>query len=351
VSLAGAIDRCLSKNAADRPVSADALAAELGQSQALAPVIPAPVREYLRNVSGTDVQQYAMAGVLTGAIAILLKTLPRGNVLFDINSIISTISGFASAASFVVSGALLAERARQVRELTRTGYDYRSVRRAVDQERARLATDTTPASPTRAIKIAVSGAIITIGGAMLAIDAQSYALGFMWATTSMVSGLLTARGVVDAGVARGPGVRGRLFQMVERWMFREFGVKNAPRAVTDGEATVVALGGAIQNLWQQLPDAARAALTEVPRIASQLEDEAVRLRASADPSSVARLQTVVVAMESLRLDLLRVQSGTVEPSALTAQIDAARRVGEHVSALLEGKAEVESLLRPEITPV
>jgi hypothetical protein len=139
--------------------------------------------------------------------------------------------------------------------------------------------------------------------------------------------------------------------MVERRMFREFGVKNAPRAVTDGEATVVALGGAIQNLWQQLPDAARAALTEVPRIASQLEDEAVRLRASADPSSVARLQTVVVAMESLRLDLLRVQSGTVEPSALTAQIDAARRVGEHVSALLEGKAEVESLLRPEITPV
>ena len=252
---------------------------------------------------------------------------------------------------FVVSGTLLALRAGHVRELTKAGFDYRSVERMVAQERQRLRAEGALEPTRRAGPIGVAGAVATVVSGALAYSAGAFAPGFMWATVCAASLLLTVRTVTNAVTTSAPGVKGAALRAVERWMFREFGVKNAPRAVVDGEATVVALGGAIQDLWQQLPEGARAALSEVPRLAAQLEEEAVRLRASAEPAAAPRLQTVVAAMEALRLDLLRVQAGTVEPSALTAQIDAARRVGEHVSALLEGKAEVESFLRPETTPV
>lgn len=164
-------------------------------------------------------------------------------------------------------------------------------------------------------------------------------------------GVAIARGLSRSFRAATPGVQGRVMRLVERWMFRTFGVKNAPRAITDGEATVVALGGAIHDAWRALPDDARAQLAEVPAVAAKLEDDAVQLRDRIDdPRAAERLRTVVVAMEALRLDLLRVKEGSAEPSSITQQLDAAREVGAQVDAMLHARGEVSALLRPDSTP-
>jgi serine/threonine-protein kinase len=347
LSLARSIDRCLAKRAEDRPASADTLAAELGSALAIAPAVPAPIRAYLERASRSELPVYAAissVALVQAGFAGLIGGAGGGTV--------AVTSAVAATAGAVVCAALLGIRARNIRALTLAGFDYRAVQRAIAQQVAATADIVPPARPGRAVVLGAAGGAISLALALIAARATSFGPGFLGAVGSIVTFVLTVIGVRDAIRPRAAGVEGPVMRWLERLLFRVVGAKNAPRAITDGEATVIALGGAIQNLWAGLPNDARAQLDDVPHIAAQLEDEAVRLRSRFDdPASAQRLQTVVTAMEGLRLDLLRVKAGTVEPSALTAQIDAARLVGEHVDALLRGRDEVESLLRPETTPV
>ena len=161
--------------------------------------------------------------------------------------------------------------------------------------------------------------------------------------------------------------------------------------------TEVALGRATDHLFQALPKTVRRELGDLPETVRRLEQDATKLRASIDSlddhlavyersamrgtSSRAqrgtcssrssnleselreartlaaeRLAATVAALESIRLDLLRLQMGSGGIESVTASLAAAQRVGDQISLAIESQAEVERLprdsaaARPDVIP-
>jgi hypothetical protein len=77
-------------------------------------------------------------------------------------------------------------------------------------------------------------------------------------------------------------------------------------------------------------------------------------RASAPTSSTLgnvpsdRLAATVAALESIRLDLLRLQMGDGRVESVTETLEAARDVGDELRAYVEATEEVERSLRPRL---
>jgi eukaryotic-like serine/threonine-protein kinase len=155
------------------------------------------------------------------------------------------------------------------------------------------------------------------------------------------------------------------------------GLKKADRpALGMPLLTEVALGRATDHLFEALPKASRRELGALPETVRRLEHDAGRLRESiikaddqlaiferggaalvdAERERVAeelrasrqlaseRLATTVAALESIRLDLLRLQMGSAGIESVTASLDAARRVGEQIAESIAAQAAVEQLL-------
>jgi predicted Ser/Thr protein kinase len=156
--------------------------------------------------------------------------------------------------------------------------------------------------------------------------------------------------------------------------------------------TEIAIGLAADALFEALPKETRKLLKDLPAVIRRLEAEAQGLRARVDElnallagageesagaqsaslrsaasevaGSVAdnrekvreellakrdaaarRLATSVAALENLRLDLLRLKAGAGTVDQLSADLSAARDIGAEIDAALEGRAEVERLLK------
>jgi serine/threonine-protein kinase len=158
------------------------------------------------------------------------------------------------------------------------------------------------------------------------------------------------------------------------------GLKKADRpAIGMPLLTEVALGRATDHLFEALPKASRRELAALPVTVRRLEGDAGRLResivklddqlavfdrggdalADAERARVAeelratrqlaadRLATTVAALESIRLDLLRLQMGSAGLESVTASLEAARRVGDQIAESIAAQAAVEQLLREE----
>jgi serine/threonine-protein kinase len=131
-------------------------------------------------------------------------------------------------------------------------------------------------------------------------------------------------------------------------------------------------------LFQALPPDTRRQLQEVPALLRHLEAHAARIRQrigeladlESEASSMSapardlvpgraliahlhsvretarrQLTEVVMALETIRLDLLRLRSGFSSLDTVTADIAAAREVGAQIDRLLESQREVEEELR------
>jgi len=158
------------------------------------------------------------------------------------------------------------------------------------------------------------------------------------------------------------GIRDRLWNsQVGSWLARRLGAPAQSR-VGSGvfRATESALGVAAAELFEALPSAYREQLEELPAIVASLEAQAVAARAEMEvlaamaPSesdaavlaarrdaAKAHLADSVAALESIRLDLLRLHAGASDLAPLTTLMDDARRIGEDLSRLAEAQREVE----------
>jgi tRNA A-37 threonylcarbamoyl transferase component Bud32 len=147
--------------------------------------------------------------------------------------------------------------------------------------------------------------------------------------------------------------------------------------------TEVALGRATDHLFEALPKESRRELAALPETVRRLEADAGRLRDSivklddqlalferggATPAgderarvaddlrstratAAQRLATTVAALESIRLDLLRLQMGAAGLESVTASLEAARGIGDRIAESLAAQAAVEALLRdPSASP-
>jgi hypothetical protein len=114
-----------------------------------------------------------------------------------------------------------------------------------------------------------------------------------------------------------------------------------------GEPTSVALRHELATLFAALPAAQRSEFGALPELAVRLERQAELLRdRTPNPETDRRLQSVVAALEMLRLDLLRLSAADVDTGDLTRDLDDARRLSDDIDARLEANEEVHRLLRP-----
>ncbi|MDB4916702.1 MAG: protein kinase [Gemmatimonadetes bacterium] len=141
--------------------------------------------------------------------------------------------------------------------------------------------------------------------------------------------------------------------------------------------TEIALGRATDHLFHALPKTARRELSALPETVRRLEGDASKLRdainalddqiaaferggdalrgaardALADELVAARslaaerLAQTVAALESIRLDLLRLQMGSAPIESVTATLDAARVIGDRIGDSIAAQIEVDRLLQ------
>ena len=141
--------------------------------------------------------------------------------------------------------------------------------------------------------------------------------------------------------------------------------KVLPAAATH-RATELALSLAAGQLFDSLPKATRQALKDLPAVVEKLERDARRMRERLNllndalgPETPgagdrtmeelhevrdqvrARLTDAVAALESIRLNLLKLHAGTGSVESVTTDLGSAREVAAEVDRLLEARKELE----------
>ena len=134
-------------------------------------------------------------------------------------------------------------------------------------------------------------------------------------------------------------------------------------------ATEVSLGVAAEQLYERLPRETREALGDLPRILRRLQDDAHRLRewhdelgdalASAGEAASSsgyvelrslrdeareKLSEAVGALETVRLNLLRLHAGSETLEGFTTHLGVAAEVAAQVERIIEARAEVDRVL-------
>jgi serine/threonine-protein kinase len=374
--LAQAIDRCLAKDPADRPEGTAALAEQLSHALEHRRELPVALRAFVKHDARLD-----GSGVLIYPFAMLVAA-PLAGWLAG-----SVAAGFATlvAGYTVVPLGVLVNRARR---LLRSGFGHGDLGVAFKAEIERSGEERAygvghkPSLFERILKwisavaLGTAGATILVGGAdtyLWALFGTSLTVG-VGAGIGML-GMLQRRRDVDAEFW-GKLWTGRL----GRWLFgfaRAFaGAKAIPAPLTH-RPTELSIGMAAAQLYESLPKETRGQLRDLPDVVHRLEDDAQRTRhrleelqdALGDPSRSAadpaintrhdriladltgerelvqqRLADAVAALETIRLNLLRLHAGTGTVQRLTTDLGLAREVAKEIGLLLEGQREADDAL-------
>lgn len=132
---------------------------------------------------------------------------------------------------------------------------------------------------------------------------------------------------------------------------------------------------AADELFAALPKETRQSLGDVPTVIARLQADATELRAALDrlqdsltdageaasgdgyaalralrDDVAARHRQVITALETTRLNLLRLHAGAIKVDGFTTHVDAAGEVSAEVRRLLEARGELERFLRIPAAP-
>lgn len=347
-ALARAVERCLAKSPDERFSSAEALVDAVADVRDPRGEIPAPVRGFVREADGAQ-REIGSALIAAGSAqtASFIISLGRGfdhAIASDILTVTAVVTGGFALARF---GALIAS----ARDLIRSGYDHRSMQGAlVLEQRAQLeeAAERTPPPRWETYSLAALGVAKTALAAWLVMADSAWLYIPGLAGVVAIPALTVRR--VWSDLRRGPNRWYRaLAGRFGAWTFGIAGLgvarPGAARPVA-GQPTVLAMGNAIEELFDALPPEQRRAVGDVPDVVRRLEARALALRAAPDDAAAAsRLEDVVRALESVRLELLRLHAGAGSLEGLTRDLEAARDIGRQVDAA----AEVRELLRPPVS--
>ena len=364
-----AVDRCLRKDPAERWPSADAFASELEGARSRMLRVAAPVRAFLREWEGvgTEVTTAGTASLVafTEALAMQLIEMrgPAGIMSLDV-SILKWIFLLIGVMTAGLAKARLVQLLGHARAMLRSGFGHGRLARAqlvdsIEREDERHAVANVSQRNGRdaafllaglavgtagAFALALSdlGGLANITGAAGAVLLPTLASRTLWQ--------LTTRGSAEPLSSR--ILRGRF----GRWFFRLAGIGTgetpAAAALEGPEPTEIALGQAARALLESLPREVRSGIDPgLPRMIEALESRAIRLRDKQEDAQAAQEFTAAVgALETLRLDLLRLSVGAITPAELTAELSHVREIGLAIDRQLEANAEVAALLEPEHTP-
>lgn len=380
------VDRCLAKDPAQRPASAQVLAEQLGVAMEQRREMPVALRAFVRRNGRMD----GGGTLLFGGVMLI------GSVIAS-----ATIGAAAGFATFAVGATIgpLAFAIRAAQKLTRLGFAHADLgpafraelensreERAVEAGRTRTATEWFLSRTMRIFgSFTAIAAPIIIGakltglsdGPDIAIPITIISAGVAIFSGSAYLAVLQMRRDVDTEfwTARWMGRIGRTAFAVAR---RLQGNQQVTSAMTH-RATELSLGMAAEQLFESLPKPARNALSDLPSVLHRLQNDAQLLRRSYDELQDALARTssantddyeslrlerdlvheklgdAVGALETIRLNLLRLHAGSATVEGLTTHIGLAVEVSAEVERLIAAREEVEGQMRfpreIELTPV
>jgi hypothetical protein len=388
-ALAVMIDRCLHKDPAQRIQSGEALADALAAAFERRAEIPVPVRNFLDPRKMGTLIWYPV-----------MTLVPAYMFMFQIGRDIERVFGFRPGVLTLYGVGLLVTSAvvpvalliKWLRPLLKLGYgasDITSGLRAnFDRKREEYLFEFGGAPSRRervlnAVTVATaslnvaSWLAVYFGNMTPWLPAVLFTSGFIWPITGLLSAS-TARMRKGAGswwAKRWEGTMGR-------WLTKLASINLGPRAAAADRPTEMAIAFSAQALFDELPKDVRQSLGDVPVVIQQLESQARALRErieqldatiaeaqsgvgsarsdtrgkqdaliadlrEARTRAEARLGDLVTALETTRLDLLRLRAGQGSADSITLNLLAAKALGEDVDRLLSGHAEVDSVLRLE----
>ncbi len=324
--LAQAVDRCLAPAPEDRPASAEALLDLLTVAPPALNEAPLPVASYVRTAGGVlgDVGTTFVAG----STALLVYAIGFRDDLY------AAIAFYPIAALLYAIGLTrFGELVLHTRTLVGQGYGHDAVRPAVELEVRREAAE-------RSLAASLPGRLTDRPVVMATIGAAKTGL-FIWLATRGID-TLTLIGVAGAvliptatvrSILRSTGrmtsvwagmVKGRL----GRWLFRLGRMGQGRGALPAPDApTAVFLGDAALRMFEALPADRRRQLAALPETVTRLQADAL------NATEGTRLKALV-ALENLRLDLLRLQAGQVQSDQLTRDLEDAGKIAALVDATL-----------------
>jgi serine/threonine-protein kinase len=380
-ALGATIDRCLARDPEERFADGEALAAAFVPAVETRPALPPTLRAWLGARNPLLVPYLAWSGLFSFMTVMnLLAWLQDGRPGGPRD--IALLAAIAVAPLLPVVGFHLNQAFRQFR----AGHTLADLRAALDvarRERAETEALTGADEEPQAHRLL---RLATVGSATwLAVTFGLLASGVvherqlnMWfilvpmASTLVLGAVSNALDVqfIPTAIRKlwQTGIRGRLWNSrVGQWFARRLGAPERSNlaGASAFRATEAALGVAASELFAALPKAYREQLAELPATVAALEAQAAAARAdieviaalapsgSADAEALARrratvaahLAESVAALESIRLDLLRLHANADDLAPLTTLLEAARLLGEDMSRLVEARREVEGVVQ------
>jgi len=360
--LVGAIERCLAKDPAQRFQTGEELAAALAQIVEGQRELPVPLRAFLSEGRAQARVQY-IAPFIAAAVLVPMGLNLLLNSVFAGHPPAPFLGGLAAIAAMLGVAAVASPVAlalRSVRRLLNAGYRHEDLVLGLGLELARrreeqeFATGVQGGGATwwerlmRTKMYAAVGLAALSGAGAFLLPYPAVLVAFGLFGLSAAAAVATGLGALAASRSRLDHAEARRFGFwkgrVGRWLFKlaSIGLRGHASLPVVDRPTEVALGLAALDLFALLPEDLRRQLGNLPAVVRALEEQVQSLRNNGQPGE---LREALGALETIRFDLLRLQSGAVTLAGLTADVGAARAIGEQVDALLEGRREADDALR------
>ena len=375
-ALGEAIDRCLARDAGDRFTDGEALAKALAPTVEMRPSLPPTLRAWL---SARNPLLVPYMGWSAGFSVLTVGNL-IGRLSGNQQSNPLLLGAIMSLPLLPIVGFHLNQARRQFR-VGHTLADLRSALEIARHERAEteaLAREDEGGRSRRLLRLGTVASATWLAVTVVLLlqgTIHENKTGLAWIFGPVLSTMLLGAVSNALGVQFIParlrewwqtGIRDRLWNSrAGEWLARQLGAPERSRAVGAGafRATEAALGVAASELYAALPKAYREQLADLPAIVEALEAKAAEARAEVDvlaalaPSgsadaevlaarrtaAAAHLGESVGALETIRLDLLRLHAHASDLAPLTTLMDAARLLGEDVSRLAEAQREADGV--------
>ncbi len=330
---AAVIDRALSRDPAARWATVEEFASALQGARALTPALPMPLRKFAHeSVEFSDQLSIVFGGAASATVAALMIDMV---VKHDFFGMATTLYLLVAALASGMAVLLLGMQAFAIRQLTKAGYSRAAALRAVRQrdaemeEVSRVPTGRLGGLWDRPVAVNGLGVMVTLLGIVGTVKSGDF-LTVPLFLMALIAPVVTVRRLIQLHGVRGSWWGRLLGSRVGKWLWSAvtLGQGRIRQVPTSGEPTAIALGGAIHGIYSALQPGEQKLLAEVPGLIDRL---AARALDRADPHSV----DAVMALETLRLDLMKLQAGQIAADGLTADYEKMREIGRRVDAVGE----------------
>jgi serine/threonine-protein kinase len=374
--LASIVDQCLAKEPTDRPASADALAESLGSALEQRRALPAALRAFVRRngrMDGGGTIVYSTALLVTSTALSAAVDVRVGFATFALGLALAPF-GFAVLAA---------------RRLLRLGFAHADLEPAFRVELENAREERAVERSNRSIE-RVMTSIARTAGSFSAIAIPAILVGLALPEAGATARLAIPVTTFAALVALGAGITSLALVQRRRDVDTEFWARSwtgrlgtlafslarrlrgaqAPAAAMTHRATELSLSLAAEQLFETLPKHTRQQLGDLPALLERLQRAARLLRSRRDELNAAvasqrpgetsphvealreeraevhdRLTAAVGALESIRLNLLRLHAGSAAVEGLTTHIGLAEDVSAEIERMVSARAEFDASLQ------